>query len=53
MTERQVNIIRSKVQRMAVKSIEDNGGRGLLAMATGSGKSKIPIMYAKKKKNKV
>lgn len=53
MTERQVNLIRGKVQRSAVKSIEDNGGRGLLAMATGSGKSKIPIMYAKKKKNKV
>lgn len=53
MTERQVNIVRDKVQRSAVKSIENNKGRGLLAMATGSGKSKIPIMYAKKKKNKV
>lgn len=53
MTEKQVNIVRSRVQREAVKFVEDHNGRSLLGMATGSGKSKIPIMYAKKKKNKV
>ena len=54
MTEKQVNTIRAKVQKEALKSIELNTGKGsLLVMATGAGKSKIPIDYAKKKKNKV
>lgn len=45
--------VQDRVQNEAKLSIENNGGRGLLAMCTGSGKSRIPIMYAKDKANKV
>ena len=55
MTEKQVNEIRNKIQQEALLSIENNTTTkgSLLAMATGSGKSKIPILYAQKNKHKV
>lgn len=55
MTEKQVNKIRAKIQKEALVSIEKNTTTigSLLFMATGAGKSKIPIDYVKKKKNKV
>lgn len=52
MTEKQVNKIREKIQKEALKSIIDFNGKALILMATGAGKSKIPIDYAKKKKAK-
>lgn len=52
MTEQEINAIRAGIQFEAMKSVEDNNGRGLLVMATGAGKSKIPIDYAKKHKVK-
>ena len=45
--------IQDRVQQEAKRSIEENSGRGLLAMCTGSGKSRIPLLYALDKKNKV
>lgn len=45
--------IQDRIQKEAKESIEKNSGRGLLAMCTGSGKSRIPILYAQDKKNKV
>lgn len=39
---------RDLMQKAAVSAIEKNKGRGLLVMATGSGKSKVAVMYAKK-----
>lgn len=53
MTEKQVNKIRNRVQKEALAAIEKSKHHDMLFMATGSGKSKIPIEYAKKKKNKV
>lgn len=55
MTEKEVNEIRNRIQKEALLSIENNTTTkgSLLAMATGSGKSKIPILYAQKKKHKV
>jgi superfamily II DNA or RNA helicase len=41
--------IKSRIQEEACQSIINNGGRGLLAMATGSGKSKAAIDYLIKK----
>lgn len=53
MTEKQVNKVRDKVQKEALKAIESSKHHDMLLMATGSGKSKIPIDYLKKKKNKI
>lgn len=50
MTKEQVQ---DKIQNEAKEAIEKNNGKGLLAMCTGSGKSRVPILYAKDKKNKV
>jgi len=38
-----VNAVRERVQREAKWAVIDNGGKGLVAMATGSGKSKVAI----------
>lgn len=48
-----INSKRDRIQKQALKAIEANGGKGLLFMATGVGKTRIPILFAKKKKNKV
>lgn len=49
-----VNLVREKVQDEATQAVIDNDGRGIVAMATGSGKSKVAInvakYYAKQKK---
>lgn len=45
--------VQDEIQNEAKESIEKNNGKGLLAMCTGSGKSLVPILYAKDKKNKV
>lgn len=42
-----VNRVRQRVQQEAVNAVIDNGGKGLVAMATGSGKSKVAIDLAK------
>lgn len=42
-----VNKVRERVQEEAKQAVIDNDGRGILAMATGSGKSKIAIDLAK------
>lgn len=39
---------KKKVQQEALDALMLNGGRGLIAMATGSGKSKVAIDYLKK-----
>lgn len=41
-----VNQVRDKVQHEAKQAIIDNGGRGIVAMATGSGKSRVGILLA-------
>lgn len=41
-----VNLIRGKVQLEACRAVIANGGRGIVAMATGAGKSKVGIMLA-------
>lgn len=46
--EEKINQIRGKIQQEALESIEKNKGRGLIAIATGGGKSKVPIDYIKK-----
>ena len=40
--------IKSHIQSIALKTIEDNNYWGALEMATGTGKSKVPIDYIKK-----
>ena len=45
--EKFVNLLREKVQAEAVQAIFDNNGVGIIAMATGSGKSKVAIDVAK------
>lgn len=42
-----VNKVREKVQREAMWAVIDNGGRGLVVMATGAGKSKVAVDLAK------
>ena len=42
-----VNKVRERIQREAMWSVIDNGGRGLVIMATGSGKSKVAVDLAK------
>lgn len=42
-----VNLVRDKVQKEAVQAFIDNDGRGMIVMATGSGKSKVAIDIAK------
>lgn len=44
--------IKDKVQKEAVQAIEISNGRGIVVMATGAGKSRVPILYAKKHKPK-
>ena len=41
-----VNLIREKVQNEAIQAVVDNNG-GMVAMATGSGKSKVAVELAK------
>lgn len=41
-----VNLIRGKVQLEASRAVIANGGRGIVAMATGAGKSRVGIMLA-------
>jgi len=43
-----VNQVRAEVQRMAVEAIENGPDKCIVAMATGSGKSKVAIDYDKK-----
>ncbi len=38
-----VNYVRNIVQMEALKAVENNGGKGLIAMATGSGKTKVAV----------
>lgn len=42
-----VNKVREIVQREAMWAVIDNGGRGLVVMATGAGKSKVAVDLAK------
>lgn len=42
-----IKSIKSKVQDLANKALDDNGGSGLIAIATGGGKSKIGVDRAK------
>lgn len=42
-----VNKVREKVQNEAKQAVIDNDGRGIVVMATGSGKSKVAIDLAK------
>lgn len=42
-----VNMVREKVQLEAFNAVVSNDGRGLVAMATGSGKSRVGVMLAK------
>ena len=42
-----VNKVRERVQNEAKQAVIDNDGRGIVAMATGSGKSKVAIDLAK------
>lgn len=53
MNIKELNKIRAKKQSEALKSINDNKGKGILAMATGTGKSKIPIDYIKRKEKSI
>jgi superfamily II DNA or RNA helicase len=41
-----VNFVRAIVQKEAVVAVQNNGGSGLVVMATGSGKSKVAIDLA-------
>lgn len=42
-----VNEVRAIVQQEAALAVINNGGKGIIAMATGSGKSKVGIMLSK------
>ena len=42
-----VNLVREKVQDEAKQAIINNGGIGMIAMATGSGKSKVAVELVK------
>ena len=42
-----VNKVRERVQFEAVQAVINNGGRGLVVMATGAGKSKVAVDLAK------
>lgn len=42
-----VNKVRERIQKEAMWSVINNGGRGLVVMATGSGKSKVAVDLAK------
>lgn len=48
----EINQNKEKIQRIAQKKVEENNGKGLLAMCTGSGKSKVAINYCKDHKPK-
>ena len=38
--------VKDKIQKEALQAIEDNNGRGIIVIATGGGKTRIPILYA-------
>ena len=42
-----VNKVREKVQNEAIQAVIDNDGTGMIAMATGSGKSRVAVELAK------
>jgi superfamily II DNA or RNA helicase len=42
-----VNRVREKVQHEAIQAVVDNNGTGMVAMATGSGKSRVAVELAK------
>ena len=44
-----INKVKDKIQKEAVKSIVKVGGRSLITIATGGGKSRIPLLYLKEK----
>lgn len=45
--EEAVNLVRAKVQQEAVQAVINNDGRGMIVMATGSGKSKVAVDLVK------
>lgn len=53
MTIKELNKIKSGIQSDALKTIKQNKGRGILAMATGTGKSKIPIDLIRSRKKSI
>lgn len=53
MTIKNLNKIKSGIQLDALKTIRENKGKGILAMATGTGKSKIPIDFIKSRKKSI
>lgn len=44
----QVDKSKDLIQNQAVQAITDNDGRGVICMATGTGKSRVAILYTKK-----
>lgn len=42
-----VDLLKDKAQREALQAIKDNKGRGVISVATGVGKSRVPILYIK------
>lgn len=44
-----INNLKDVIQKEAVKSIYKSKGRSLITMATGAGKSRIPLLYLKEK----
>lgn len=53
MLEKQILKEKDKKQKEAVESIITAGGKGIISCATGFGKSRIPILYAKDKRTNV
>lgn len=45
-----IDKVKDKVQKEAMQAVIKAGGRGIVVKATGTGKSRVPILYAKKKK---
>ena len=43
-----IDIEKDRIQNEAVQAIVDNNGRGVICMATGTGKSRVAILYIKK-----
>ena len=46
-TAEEIIKIKSRIQEQALNALHKNGGSGLITAATGVGKSRIPIIYAK------